>query len=91
VEKTKKLVVFAILIFVVSGCLNPKPKISEDQARTIVIKQHSGNIGKVEIISVNHENGEYKIKWDNKENCESGTDYLDDENGEIKKGEASKC
>jgi uncharacterized membrane protein YkoI len=85
----KKLVAIAILIFV-GGCLHPKPKITEEQAKTIVIKQHSGNIGKVEIISINHENGEYKIKWTNKENCESGTDKID-ESGEIKKSEATIC
>jgi uncharacterized membrane protein YkoI len=87
----KRIVTFVLLIFVVSGCLNSKPNISEEQAKSIVLKQHSGNIGKVETISVDHDNDEYKIKWNNKENCESGIDYIDDENGEIKKGEASIC
>ncbi|WNB92990.1 PepSY domain-containing protein [Bacillus sp. NEB1478] len=86
-----KIVLILLLIFAASGCDLSKSKISEEQARAIVVKHHYNNIGKIKIISVNHENGEYQIKWDNKENCESGTYYVDDKSGKIIKGEASIC
>ncbi|MDP4084582.1 MAG: hypothetical protein Q8934_08185 [Bacillota bacterium] len=80
------------LILVISGCNHySKPKISEERAKSIVLKRHTQNIGKVEIKSVIHNGNEYIVEWGNKENCENGTDYINDENGKIIKGEASIC
>lgn len=81
-----------LLILVMSGCNNfSEPKISEEEAKSIVLKDQTKHIGKVEIISVSHKGNEYIVKWENKENCENGIDYVDDQNGEITKGERTIC
>lgn len=81
-----------LLILVMSGCNNlSEPKISEEEAKSIVIKDHTKHIGKVEIISISHKGKEYIVKWKNKENCENGTDYVNDQNGEITNGVATIC
>ncbi|MFJ6266661.1 hypothetical protein [Lysinibacillus xylanilyticus] len=80
------------LIMIMSGCNHKSmPKISEEQAKSIVLKSHAKNIGKVEIKSVSHKGNEYIVKWENKDNCENGTDYINDENGKIITGETSIC
>lgn len=81
-----------LLILVMSGCNTfSEPTISEEEAKSIVLKEHTKYIGKVEIISVSHKRKEYIVKWENKENCENGTDYINDQNGEITKGESTIC
>ena len=81
-----------VLILGMSGCNNfSDPKITKEDVKTIVLKEHNNHIGKVEIISVSHKGKEYIVKWENKENCENGTDYVNDQNGEITKGEATIC
>lgn len=91
----KKRIILAIsllLILVMSGCNNfSEPKISEEEAKSIVIKDNTKLIGKVEIISVSHEGKKYTVKWNNKENCENGTDYVNDQNGEITNGLRTIC
>lgn len=86
------LVFSLIFIFVVIGCSNiSEPKISEDEVKSIVLKEHTGDIGNVKVISVTHKGNEYIVKWENQDNCESGTDYINDQNGKIKKGETTIC
>ncbi|EIT84470.1 hypothetical protein A374_15132 [Fictibacillus macauensis ZFHKF-1] len=90
--KRTVLVFSLLLLMITSGCNNfSKPKISEDQARSIVLKEHTKHIGKVRIISVSHKGEKYSLKWENKEKCEHGTDYVNDQNGEITKRESSIC
>jgi uncharacterized membrane protein YkoI len=83
-----------ILVLLVStilyGC-NLNPKITEEQAKSIVIEYHNKNIGEVKIISVTHKNSKYIVEWENKENCENGIDKIDDQNGDIIMGKASIC
>ncbi|SEQ38969.1 hypothetical protein SAMN05216232_2256 [Virgibacillus subterraneus] len=80
-----------LLMIMLMSCGNPEPKISQDSAESIVIEKHSGETGKVIIKSINHKNGKYIIEWENEENCESGVDHVDDQNGEILKGEVTMC
>lgn len=89
----KILLISAILLNLVIGACDgtSKSNLSEEQATAIVIDSHAGNIGNVEIISVNLEENKYIVKWENKENCESGTEYIDAETGEVIKGEVSIC
>lgn len=47
--------------FIVSGCESAEPKITEEQAKSIVVEQRSGSIGIVEIVSVAHKNNKYII------------------------------
>ncbi|MED3550758.1 hypothetical protein [Cytobacillus praedii] len=90
-----KRIVLAVslsLILVMSSCNNfSEPKISEEEAKSIVLKEHTKNMGKVEVISVMHKGNVYIVKWENKENCENGTDFIDDQDGTITKGETTIC
>lgn len=81
----------AVSLFIVTACDNSEPIISEEKAKSIVLEHHTGNNGEVKIISVSHENNEYIVKWEITENCESGTDIVNDKNGEIKRGQTSIC
>ncbi|MEK5056837.1 hypothetical protein BK126_25230 [Paenibacillus sp. FSL H7-0326] len=91
-EKRIFLAFSLFLILVMSACNNfSEPKISEEEAKSIVIKENTKLIGKVEIISINHKGNKYTIKWNNKENCENGTDYVNDQNGEITTGLRTIC
>lgn len=89
----KKFTIIIMLILILSsgGYYFSKPKVSEEQAKNIVVKYHSRNMGKVKVTSISHRDNRYVIKWANKGNCESGTDYINDENGEIEKGQVSIC
>ncbi|PAV29713.1 hypothetical protein CIL05_10095 [Virgibacillus profundi] len=84
-------VLFVLLLLILAACGNSDPEISQEQAESIVIERHSGDIGEIEIISVNHKWGKYIVEWGNEENCESGTEHIDDQSGEVIKGEVSIC
>lgn len=80
------------MILLVSGCTKETtPKISEEEAKTIVIQEHTKQIGQVDIVSITHKGRDYTVQWENKQNCENGTDYINDHNGTIKKGVTSIC
>ncbi|WP_042221576.1 PepSY domain-containing protein [Oceanobacillus manasiensis] len=83
--------VFILLTF--TGCDNwhKDPKITEEEAKSIVIEDHPGGSDKVRIKSVSHSSGEYKVKWEIDADCNFGIDYIDDQSGEIVKSEASAC
>ncbi|WP_156290117.1 PepSY domain-containing protein [Oceanobacillus salinisoli] len=76
-------VLFVFILFISNGCKSVSPKITEAEAESIVIEQHSGDIGEVKIISVNHKWGKYIVEWENYDNCESGMEHIDDQNGKI--------
>jgi uncharacterized membrane protein YkoI len=82
-------VVFSLCI--TTGCQNSSPKITAEEAEEIVIKNHTRDIGEVEIISLIHKRGKYILEWENSDNCEDGTDQIDDQSGEFIKGETSIC
>ncbi|WP_161487547.1 hypothetical protein [Paenisporosarcina indica] len=50
----KKIVssMIVLLIFIVSGCNSAELKVSEEQAKSSVIEQHTGHIGRVKILSI---------------------------------------
>lgn len=80
------------IMLITSGCSNSsEPKLSEEEIISIVLKNHTSHIGKVKILSIAHNGNEYIVEWEIKENCEYGTDYINDQNGEIKKGETTIC
>jgi uncharacterized protein YcfL len=86
----KKITIVLLLSLILSGCNNIESKISEEQAKQIVLEHHTKEIGEVEIISVTTKFNKYIIEWENKENCEKGTDSVN-KNGELKMIEASIC
>ncbi|MUK87887.1 hypothetical protein GMD78_05675 [Ornithinibacillus sp. L9] len=83
--------IFVLLLLVLGGCGQSEPIISQEEAKSIVIESRSGEIGEITIISVNHKRGKYIIEWENEDNCESGTEHIDDQNGEVIKGEVTIC
>ncbi|WP_456270959.1 hypothetical protein [Bacillus sp. AK031] len=89
--KTFVMVILAVSSLLATACSHSEPIISEETAKSIIIERYSGSNGNVKILSVSHKNNEYTVKWEIKENCESGTDILDDETGEVKRGETSIC
>lgn len=69
-----------LLNLIVSGCGKLlEPKISEEEAKSIVLEEYSDDFGEVTILSVSYKEIKYIIEWENKENCEEGTDYIDDQ------------
>lgn len=76
---------------VLSGCFNTEAKINEAQAVEIVLDEHEGPIGKVQLVSVEHTKGRYVVEWENEANCAFGKDFVDDQSGEIEMGEMTIC
>lgn len=89
----KKIAYFSIvlLILMLTACGNMEPEISQEKAESVVVEFHSGEIGEIKITSVTHKSGKYIIEWENEEDCASGIDHVDDQNGEIVKGKTSIC
>jgi len=90
----KMIMVCLFLVVILSGCMNMNSnvaEISEAEAKQIVLGSHTQDIGEVEIISVTTKSNKYIIEWENKENCENGTDSISMKSGEIKMIEASIC
>lgn len=85
----KKVVITLMTMVLLSGC-NIESKITEEQAKSIVIDFHTKQIGVVEIISVTTKFNKYIIEWENKENCKQGTDSVNS-SGKIKNIESSIC
>lgn len=81
-------ILILVILLVTTGC---EPKITEEQAKSIVIKHHTNENGKIEIISVTHKNNEYIVEWEKKDNCERGIAHINDQNGEMGIREVSIC
>jgi len=87
--------------FIVSGCTDTSstaqdatdnPRVTEEEAKQIAIESESeNNISEESIKAVSHKNSEYIVDWEMKEDCASGTVYVDDENGQIIGGTTSMC
>ncbi|MBJ9987321.1 hypothetical protein [Paenibacillus sp. S28] len=80
-----------------SGCEHSedtKPAIiSEEQAVQIVQQYEERNtrLGELKIVGVEHIGHQYKVSWERKSNCESGTHILEDRNGQIVNSTVSIC
>ncbi|MFC4560203.1 hypothetical protein ACFO3D_18770 [Virgibacillus kekensis] len=72
--KFKMLVMglLTICLFIVTACEDSEPKISQEEAKAIVVDHNSGDKEDIKIISVSHKLGKYIVKWENEGNCESG-------------------
>ncbi|MGF7048843.1 hypothetical protein J2T13_003351 [Paenibacillus sp. DS2015] len=83
-----------ITIALISGCQDSSISIiSKEQAITSVRAQHEQNntFGKINVLSVTQKHDEYEVKWDRKSNCESGTDYVNVNDGKITHGVQQIC
>ncbi|SDQ06460.1 hypothetical protein [Virgibacillus salinus] len=92
-KKLSFIIMIVFILFIVSACENKSvsPKITEEEAESIVMERHSGGMGEVIIKSVSHSSGEYIVEWEIDADCEFGTDYVDDQSGEIEKAEETNC
>ncbi|MGJ9458498.1 hypothetical protein [Oceanobacillus sp. CF4.6] len=91
-KKITFISMIVFILFIVIGCENSaSPKITEEEAESIVMERHSGGIGEVKIKSVSHSSGEYIVEWEIDADCEFGTDYVNDQSGEIEKAEQTNC
>ena len=70
-----------------AGCTQIEDEISKEEAQELVIEEHSGNIGDVEIVTIEIKNNKYIVEWENKENLEKGIDEVD-KKGNVKMIEA---
>lgn len=85
------LVLLGGAVLVLSGCFYGEAKITKTQAVEIVLDDHEGPTGKVQLVSVEHTKGRYVVEWENKANCAYGKDFVDDQSGEIEMGEMTIC
>lgn len=63
------LLIYASLIFVLTGC----SVMSEDKAEQYIIKEYSNQLGEAKIISTVEIDNEYLIEWENKNDKYRGT------------------
>ncbi|PFA63062.1 hypothetical protein CN378_18685 [Bacillus sp. AFS015802] len=82
-----KRTIFTFSSLLLVGCQGIESDLTEDQAIAIVMEHHSG---KVEIVSVTKEWNKYIVAWENEENCEWGTDSVN-EKGEVENEETAIC
>lgn len=80
-------VITTISIMSLAGCTQIEDEISKEEAQELVIEEHSGNIGDVEIVTIEIKNNKYIVEWENKENLEKGIDEVD-KKGNVKMIEA---
>ena len=66
----------SLMLLLIIGCSNVKDSISEEEAKDLVIEEHTNNNGTPSIVSVELKNNAYYVKWENKSNKESGTDRV---------------
>ena len=66
------------MLILLVGCSNIRDFISEDDAKQLVIAEHTNNNGanKFSIVQVEIKNNAYYVKWEIKKNKESGTDKV---------------
>lgn len=78
--KKRLVLIFTIILITVSllaGCTKIEDEISKEEAQQLVIEEHTGNIGNVEITSIEIKNNKYIVEWENKEELEKGIDEVD--------------
>ncbi|MGP4063977.1 hypothetical protein ACTWPF_03580 [Oceanobacillus sp. M65] len=88
-RKLTFMVMLVLILLIFTSC--ESPKISEDEAVSIVLESHSRGSEEAEIKAVSHRFGEYKVEWEIDAACEFGTDYIDDQSGKMVKGEETNC
>ncbi|WP_146813071.1 hypothetical protein [Halobacillus faecis] len=83
-------ILFLPLSFVFISCSTNESGISEKEAKAIVVEHHTSEFGEVEVTSVTTKFNKFIVEWENKGNCESGTDTVNG-NGEVKTREVTIC
>lgn len=89
--KTSSLSILLPCLFLLSSCSPAVSTLTENEAAVLVEQLHTNSIGTVDTLSIDYENGQYIVEWENKENCEWGIDYVDGQSGRIEMGEATIC
>lgn len=84
----KKILLPLLLLFsLLVGCSNIEDSISKEEAKQLVVEQHTNLKGIPKIISIEVKNNAYIVEWENKENLEGGTDKVT-KDGKVKRVEA---
>lgn len=83
-----KSILILLMVLVLVGCMSISDSIAEEEAKQLVLEQHTRNIGTPEIIAIDIKRNAYYIEWENKENREWGIDKVT-KNGEVKMIEAT--
>ncbi|SHG45738.1 hypothetical protein [Ornithinibacillus halophilus] len=88
-------VVFILLIASACDEKSASPKITEDEAETIVLEHLTGDFNRDEneitIQSVSNSSGKYIVEWEVDKDCEYGTVQVDDQSGEIIEAMETNC
>lgn len=83
------LIVTIILgLFLTAGCSSIGDSISEEEARRLVIEEHTNGNGTPKVVSIDIKWNTYVVEWENEENNEWGRDKVT-RDGEVKMIEAS--
>ncbi|MFD1172348.1 hypothetical protein [Oceanobacillus picturae] len=88
-KKSTFMIMLVFILLISTSC--DSPKISEDEAESIVLESHFRGSEEVKIKAVSHSFGEYKVEWEIDAACEFGTDYIDDQSGKTVKSEETNC
>ena len=82
-SKKVKYITTALILFSLVGCSKIGDSLSKDEAKKLVIKEHTKQVGTPTIVSIKVKDNAYYVKWENIANKESGTDKVTDD-AEIK-------
>jgi uncharacterized protein YcfL len=83
-----KVIPILLVLFLAVGCSSISDSISEEEAKQLVIEEHTNSNGTPQIVSIHVKWNAYIVEWENKENQEWGTDKVT-KDGEVKMIEAS--
>jgi hypothetical protein len=83
-----KVISILLVLFLAVGCSSISDSISEEEAKQLVIEEHTNSNGTTQIVSIYVKWNAYIVEWENRENKEWGTDKVT-KDGEVKMIEAS--
>ncbi len=83
-----KVISILLLLFLAVGCSSISDSLSEEEAKQLVIEEHTNSNGTPQIVSIYIKWNAYIVEWENVENTEWGTDKVT-KDGEVKMIEAS--
>ena len=86
-----KIILILLTVFILAGCIgctSISDSISEEEAKQLVIENHTRDNGTVKIISIEIKRNTYIVEWENKGNAEWGIDKVT-KDGDVKMVEAT--
>jgi uncharacterized protein YcfL len=65
-----------LLLSLLAGCSSIEESLSTEEAKQLVIEQHTKGRGTPEIVSIEVKNNAYIVEWENKDDLKGGTDKV---------------